>query len=158
MDDNEVLTHRGESLAEIEKFDDPKSDEDEDDDDGRNHSGKLDEQFVSDAHFGGGMLKKVDSENKSRKDLIDQMIMDSKKRKAEKQKERERTLDLTLKLDTQWKDIMQLVASPKGSRNDDGVVLKSDRKYASYDVLSKELIFEARGKVGIFLIVNQLIL
>lgn len=151
MDDNEVLTHRGESLAEIEKFEDPKSDNDDDDDnDGPNRGGKLDEQFVADAHFGGGMLKKVDSENKSRKDLIDQMIIDSKKRKAEKQKERERTLDLTLKLDNQWKDIMQLVASSKATKFDDDVVLKSDRKYASYDILSKELIFEARGKVWKF--------
>lgn len=154
LGDNEELTHRGESLADIEKFDDPKSDDDDDDqEDGRRRSGKLEQDFVSEAHFGGGMLKKVDGENKSRKDLIDQMIADSKKRKAEQQKLREQTLDLTEKLDTAWKDILPLVATPKNSRPDDNITLKSDRRFASYDILSKELIFEARGKVRVLLFV-----
>lgn len=39
--DSEVLTHRGQTLSEIEKFDDPRSDDDEDDDD-KFKSGKLD--------------------------------------------------------------------------------------------------------------------
>lgn len=41
--DDEVLTHRGQTLSEIEKFDDPRSDDDDDDEeDGRKKSGKLD--------------------------------------------------------------------------------------------------------------------
>lgn len=40
--DEEVLTHRGQTLSEIEKFDDPRSDDDDDDEDGRNKTGKLD--------------------------------------------------------------------------------------------------------------------
>jgi len=144
--DNEVLTHRGESLAEIEKFEDPRSDgEEEEDDDRRDKSGKLGEDFVSEAHFGGGMLKKVDMDNKSRKDMIDQMIAESKKKRAEQQRLREQTLDLTLKLDNEWKDVMRLVSSSKNK--DDGVTLKSEAKYSTYDILSKELMFEPRGKV-----------
>lgn len=60
--DEEVLTHKGQTLNEIEKFDDPRSDDDDDYDDlGNKNSGKLDENFVEDAHFGGGILKKSGS-------------------------------------------------------------------------------------------------
>lgn len=39
--DDEILTHRGQTLNEIEKFDDPRSDDDDDEDDRRKASGKL---------------------------------------------------------------------------------------------------------------------
>lgn len=44
--DEEVLTHRGQTLSEIEKFDDPRSDDDDEDEmDGRKKSGKLNGEF-----------------------------------------------------------------------------------------------------------------
>lgn len=78
---------------------------------------------------------------KSRKDLIDQLIAESKKRKAEQQKLREQTLDLTEKLDTEWKDLLPVISG--GPKASDVEKPKPD----SYDTLMRELKFEARGKV-----------
>lgn len=141
--DEEVLTHRGQTLNEIEKFDDPRSDDDDDDgeDNPFRSKGNLDADFVGDAHFGGGLLSRSNEDGtRSRKDLIDQLIAESKKRKAEQQKLREQTLDLTEKLDTDWKDLLPVINSaPKASEVE-------KPKPDSFDVLMRELKFEARGK------------
>nr|CAD7257690.1 unnamed protein product [Timema shepardi] len=140
MADEEILTHHGQSLNEIENFDDPRSDEEED----IEESGKLDARFVGDAHFGGGMLKKTSDDGAiSRKNLIEQLIAESKKRKVEKQRAREQTLDLTEKLDTDWKDLLPIVSASKKSSKDTQESFKPD----PYDTVMRELKFEARGKV-----------
>ncbi|KAL3268042.1 hypothetical protein HHI36_007172 [Cryptolaemus montrouzieri] len=143
LGEDEILTHRGQTLSEIEKFDDPKSeDEDFEDDD---VSGKLDKQFVEEAHFGGGVLKKTGIEGaKSHKDLIEQLIFESKKRKAEKQKIKEATLELTEKLDTEWKDLLPLVSKSKKKPEDEPVKPKLE----DYDKVMRELKFESRGTVS----------
>ena len=137
LNDEEVLTHRGQTLEEIEKFDDPKSD-DEFSDDG-NRAGKLDDQFVGDAHFGGGILSRSEA-GKSRKDLIDELIAESKKRKAEKQKIREQTIDLTEKLDSEWKDLLPIVSAANKTIEE-----APETKADDYDIAVRELKFEARG-------------
>ncbi|KAF7403186.1 hypothetical protein HZH68_005980 [Vespula germanica] len=137
LNDEEVLTHRGQTLEEIEKFDDPKSDDEFSDDE--NRDGKLNKKFVE-AHFGGGILSKSDS-TISRKDLIEQLIAESKKRKAEKQKIREETLDLTEKLDIEWKDLLPIMSASKISNQDPLDKVKVD----DYDIAVRELKFEARG-------------
>ncbi|XP_050310723.1 nucleolar protein 14 homolog [Anthonomus grandis grandis] len=143
--DDEVLTHRGQTLSEIEKFDDPRSEDEDDDDDDKRKNGRLDANFVEEVHFGGGVLTSTGQEGaKTHKQLIEQLIEESKKRKAEKQKIKEATLELTEKLDTEWKDLVQLVS-------------KKDKKDASeepkpnlddYDKVMRELRFEARGTVS----------
>lgn len=141
--DDEVLTHKGQTLSEIEKFEDPRSDDESLD--AENDSGKLDKQFVEDAHFGGGILKKTGKEGaKTHKELIEQLIAESKKRKAEKQKTKEATLELTEKLDSDWKDLLPLVNTNK--KDDDENVKKS--KIDDYDKVMRELKFEARGTVS----------
>lgn len=40
--EDEVLTHRGQTLSEIEKFDDPRSDDEEDDGEFSHKNGRLD--------------------------------------------------------------------------------------------------------------------
>lgn len=139
LNDDEVLTHRGQSLMDIEKYDDPRSDEDDYSDD-NDKTGKLDKKFVGDAHFGGGVLSKLNSEM-SRKDLIDQLIVESKKRKAERQKTREQTIDLTEKLDSEWRDLLPLVASSNKAMEKVEEKVKAD----DYDIAVRELKFEARG-------------
>ncbi|CAH0696996.1 unnamed protein product [Spodoptera exigua] len=145
--DDEVLTHRGQTLEQIEKFDDPRSD-DEEDEDGRKFGG-LGDEFVADGHFGGGMLSKTDSKDgaKSHKDLIEQLIAESKKRKAEKQKEKEQTLDLTEKLDTEWKDLQPVVF--KKMKTEESAIEKllsqAEKKSMDYDKMMRELKFEKRG-------------
>ncbi|XP_058803660.1 nucleolar protein 14 homolog [Phymastichus coffea] len=139
LNDDEVLTHRGQSLIDIEKYDDPRSDE-EDYDGNDNKSGKLDKKFVEDAHFGGGLLSKPDSEM-SRKDLIHELIVESKKRKAERQKLKEQTEDLTEKLDTEWRDLLPLISSSNKKNEEVDVKTKVD----DYDIAMRQLKFEARG-------------
>ncbi|XP_060529422.1 nucleolar protein 14 homolog [Cylas formicarius] len=140
--DDEIITHRGQTLSEIEKFDDPRSD-DESLEDGQ--TGKLDSDFVKDVHFGGGIFSKTGHDGAtSHKQLINQLIEESKKRKAEKQKIKETTLDLTEKLDTEWKDLMQIVNTKKSLGEDTADKHSLD----DYDKMLRELKFEARGTVS----------
>ncbi|CAK1594754.1 unnamed protein product [Parnassius mnemosyne] len=145
--DDEILTHRGQTLEQIEKFDDPRSDEE--DDDGGKKFGGLDDDFVAEGHFGGGILSKTDAQDgaKSHKDLIEQLIAESKKRKAEKQKEKEQTLDLTEKLDSEWKDL-QPVVFKKARVEEESLIdklLSKAEKGQDYDKMMRELRFEKRG-------------
>jgi len=133
---DEILTHRGQTLEEIEKFDDPRSDDELSDNE--NVNGKLDKNFVE-THFGGGTLSKADS-TLSRKDLIDQLIAESKKRKAEKQKIREQTIDLTEKLDSEWRHLLPFISTSKESMED-----INETKTDTYDITVRQLKFEARG-------------
>uniref|UniRef100_A0A6M2DRW4 Putative nucleolar protein n=1 Tax=Xenopsylla cheopis TaxID=163159 RepID=A0A6M2DRW4_XENCH len=136
-----MLTHKGQTLQEIEKFDDPRSDDEFSDDD-QKKKGKLEGSFVAEAHFGGGMFKSTGEEGaKSRKDLIEQLIMESKKRKLEKQREREATIEMTEKLDSEWKDLLPLVNKNKGSKIQEPIEKAKD----DYDMVVKQLKFEARG-------------
>ncbi|XP_023248077.1 nucleolar protein 14 homolog [Copidosoma floridanum] len=135
LNDEEMLTHRGQALIDIEKYDDPKSDEESDEE----KSGNLGKKFVEEAHFGGGMLSKPKSEM-SRNDIISQLIAESKMRKAERQMTKEKTLQLTEKLDSEWKDLMPLLASSKASKND-----VEEEKIDDYDRALREMKFEARG-------------
>ncbi|XP_053619397.1 nucleolar protein 14 homolog [Plodia interpunctella] len=146
--DDEILTHRGQTLEQIEKFDDPRSD-DEDDEEGKKFGG-LDDDFVSEGHFGGGILSKTDSKDgaKSHKDLIEQLIAESKKRKAEKQKEKEQTLDLTEKLDSEWKDLQPVVFKKARMQEEsiiDKLLSQAEKKNMDYDKMMRELKFEKRG-------------
>ena len=63
--------------------------------------------FVEETHFGGFMTKSdadfADGRANTRKEWIEQMISESKKKKAEKQKVAEETVELTRDLDAEWK-------------------------------------------------------
>ena len=137
-DEEEVLTHRGQTLAEIEKFEDPRSDDDYSDDE--NRDGRLDKKFVSEAHFGGGILSKSNGVHTG-KNLIEELIKESKKRKAEKQKIRQETIDLTEKLDADWKDLIPMMAGYKRT----GMEVEERKKPDDYDRAVRELKFEIRG-------------
>ncbi|XP_023944280.2 nucleolar protein 14 homolog [Bicyclus anynana] len=146
--DDEILTHRGQTLEQIEKFDDPRSSDDEDEE---RRFGGLGDEFVSEGHFGGGVLSKSDSKDgaKSHKDLIEQLIAESKKRKVEKQKEKEQTLDLTEKLDSEWKDLQPVVFKcQKEKEKEESIIdklLSKEEKGLDYDRMMRELRFEKRG-------------
>lgn len=141
--DDEVLTHRGQTLTEIEKFDDPRSDDEDDAED----TGRLGSDFVGDAHFGGGILSKAGSDGAmSHRDLIDKLITESKKRKAEKQKTREKTLELTEKLDTEWKDLIPIVSSSVKNAKEQEDTSATTAESDDYDKVMQGLRFEARGQ------------
>ncbi|KAK0182608.1 hypothetical protein PV327_000728 [Microctonus hyperodae] len=140
LNDEEILTHRGQTLEEIEKFDDPKS-EDEFSDDDDYKGGQLGKKFVSDAHFGGGLLSNS-NEQSSGKQLIQDLIAESKKRKAEQQNIREQTIELTKKLDSEWRDLAPIMASTTPKVDKSIEKPKAD----DYDIAVRELQFERRGK------------
>lgn len=111
---------------------------------------------MSEGHFGGGILSKTEQDGaKSHKDLIEQLIAESKKRKAEKQKEKEQTLDLTEKLDSEWKDLQPVVFKrPRiEEKSEESIIDKllsqAENKSADYDKMMRELKFDRRGTVSI---------
>ncbi|KAF4527671.1 hypothetical protein B566_EDAN015128 [Ephemera danica] len=142
LGDDEVLTHKGHTLNEIEKFDDPRSDDEDED------GGKLEASFVGDAHFGGGFLRKAEPDEdafQSRQNLIQQLIIESKKRKAEKQRESEKAVAMTEKLDADWKELQSIVLQSKANMDKDDAP-ETRGKIDSYDKAVREMKFESRGK------------
>lgn len=138
-----MLTHRGQTLADIEKFDDPRSDSENEDDI------RLGKSFVSDAHFGGGVLKKGDESEETRQNretLIDNLIAESKKRKEERQKEKEETDDLTDKLDLEFKDVLDVLSGIRTPKKSE--VPPPKLPDSAYDILVRELRFDPRVKPG----------
>ncbi|NXH48012.1 NOP14 protein, partial [Dicaeum eximium] len=150
LNEDEELTHYGQSLAEIEKLNDIV-----DSDSDTEERGTLSAELTA-AHFGGGgglLRKKVSSEQqdeeeekpKSRKELIEEMIAKSKQEKQERQTRRESALELTEKLDKDWKEIQTVIArkTPKSERKDKEV---EKPKPDEYDMIVRELGFEMKAK------------
>ncbi|NWW82017.1 NOP14 protein, partial [Climacteris rufus] len=150
LNEDEELTHYGQSLAEIEKLNDIV-----DSDSDTEERGTLSAELTA-AHFGGGgglLRKKVSSEQqdeeeekpKSRKELLEEMIAKSKQEKQERQTRRESALELTEKLDKDWKEIQTLIARkpPKSERKDKEA---EKPKPDEYDMIVRELGFEMKAK------------
>lgn len=142
-DEDEDLTHYGQSLSEIEKFEDPVISDDEDEDEDR---GKISGKMVSEEHFGGFLFEtkegQADQTNKSWKEKMEETIAKSKKEKLERQMEKEKTLQMTEKLDSEFKDLMMLMAKSKKPKNQDEEKAKVD----DYDIAVRELKFESKGE------------
>ncbi|XP_071170324.1 nucleolar protein 14-like isoform X2 [Mytilus edulis] len=140
-DNEEELTHYGQSLSEIEKFDNPDiSDEDDED------QGRIDGKLVSQEHFGGFLensnyVSVGGGDNKSWKERMEELITKSKKEKHERQMEKEKSLQLTQQLDDDWKSLRFLMASGR-NKEDDTVKPKKD----DYDIAVRELQFEMKSK------------
>ena len=103
MGEEENLTHYGQSISEIEQFDDDPRSDDEDEEKNK----KMDAEM----NFGGFMTKSdvefSTGKGNSRQDYIEEMIAESKKRKFEQQKDKEEALKKTQDLDSKWKDIFK---------------------------------------------------
>merc|ERR1712059_220111 len=143
LGDDFSLTHGGDSLENIDKFDNPHSDDDADQDE------LLSKQFVEEAHF-GGFMSKADDEFKAgkgntRKDFIDNLIKESKKKKAEKRKADQEAEDKTNALDDNWKGLLKNLTGWGGSKEDDE---NTTGKYDPYDMLVKQLGFEKKEARG----------
>ncbi|NWV25589.1 NOP14 protein, partial [Origma solitaria] len=150
LNEDEELTHYGQSLAEIEKLNDIV-----DSDSDTEERGALSAELTA-AHFGGGgglLRKKIPNEQqdedeerpKSRKELLEEMIAKSKQEKQERQTRRESALELTEKLDKDWKEIQTLIArkTPKSERKDKEA---EKPKPDEYDMIVRELGFEMKAK------------
>ncbi|XP_003773477.1 nucleolar protein 14 [Sarcophilus harrisii] len=147
LNEDEELTHYGQSLADIEKFNDIV-----DSDSDTEERGMLSAELTA-SHFGGGggLLRKKTSEPgeeeekpKSRKELIEELIAKSKQEKRERQIQRENALELTEKLDSDWKEIQSLLShkTPKWEKKDKEEKPKPD----AYDMMVRELGFEMKAQ------------
>ncbi|XP_051819881.1 nucleolar protein 14 [Antechinus flavipes] len=147
LNEDEELTHYGQSLADIEKFNDIV-----DSDSDTEERGMLSAELTA-SHFGGGggLLRKKTSEPgeeeekpKSRKELIEELIAKSKQEKRERQIQRENALELTEKLDSDWKEIQSLLShkTPKLEKKDKEEKPKPD----AYDIMVRELGFEMKAQ------------
>ena len=136
------LTHGGENLSEIDKFGNPNSDNDEDEEE------LLGKEFVDQAHFGGFMTKADDDfkagKANSRKDIIENLIRESKKKKAEKRKLEEEAEEKTAALDQGWKNLFGKRPTGLKMRDEDPAA-----SYDPYDMLVKQLSFQKKeAKAG----------
>ncbi|XP_053107859.1 nucleolar protein 14 [Hemicordylus capensis] len=148
LNEEEDLTHYGQSLADIEKLNDII-----DSDSDTEEKGMLSAELTA-AHFGGGGLlsKKVptghqneaDQKPKSRKELIEELIAKSKQEKRERQTQRENILELTEKLNSDWKEIQGFL-SHKGSKSETKQV-EEKPKADEYDIIVRELGFEMKAQ------------
>ncbi|XP_022212761.2 LOW QUALITY PROTEIN: nucleolar protein 14 homolog [Drosophila obscura] len=132
LNDDELLTHRGQTLEDIEQYRDERSDDEELDDEA------LDADFTSAAHFGGD---ENETSPHDRQVAIDEMIAEQKRRKNEIDKEKNEVYDLTEKLDANYRLLLPLVA--KATKDEQEAKPPAD----AYDKLLKEMIFEPRGSV-----------
>ncbi|TNN83255.1 Nucleolar protein 14 [Liparis tanakae] len=113
LNEEEELTHYGQSLAEMEKFNDMVNSDDDD----FEEKGLLSAELTA-SHFGGGGLlrKRTPGEDgeerhraKSRQELIEELIQKSKQEKRDRQVRKEEAQELTEKLDLEWKSIQTLM-------------------------------------------------
>ncbi|XP_033633176.1 nucleolar protein 14-like isoform X2 [Asterias rubens] len=150
LNEDEDLTHYGQSLADIEKFEDTEFMSDDEDQDCN-----LGAKYVADEHFGGFLLKKKtddkkeeDSKPKSRQEILDEVIANSKKSKYERQHQKEDMLNLTEKLDEDWKTVASLIGSNKILRTSqrDKSTPEVRPKADDYDIAVRELMFDMKAK------------
>ncbi|XP_017262985.1 nucleolar protein 14 [Kryptolebias marmoratus] len=151
LNEEEELTHYGQSLAEIEKFNDSVNSDDESEE-----KGLLSAELTA-SHFGGGgglLRKKTSGEEqeeqgslraKSRQELIEELIQKSKQEKRERQVQKEEAQELTEKLDQEWKSIQALMVTktPKSERVDKP---EEKPKLEEYDMMVRELGFEMKAQ------------
>uniref|UniRef100_A0A4W5Q2U2 NOP14 nucleolar protein homolog (yeast) n=1 Tax=Hucho hucho TaxID=62062 RepID=A0A4W5Q2U2_9TELE len=149
LNEEEELTHYGQSLSEMEKLNDMV-----DSDDDADEKGMLSAELTA-SHFGGGGLlrRKTQGEKdnggnqraKSRQELIEELILKSKQEKRERQNQKEESQVLTEKLDQDWKSIQGLLAhknAPKADRQEE----EDKPKLDEYDMMVRELGFEMKAQ------------
>ncbi|GIY91851.1 nucleolar protein 14 [Caerostris extrusa] len=110
-DDDDDLTHKGVPLHALKKLnhDQPSSDDDDDNE-------QLDAAFVKKAHF-GGFASGLNQEPPSHKEIINQLILDSKQQKHEKKMEKELALELNETMKQNWRATYGKVTSKTNQRS-----------------------------------------
>ncbi|KAG2186157.1 hypothetical protein INT43_002595 [Umbelopsis isabellina] len=171
-DDEENLTHYGQSLANIDDFDEADLELSDSED-----RGVIDPRTVSRAHFGGFGEEEEDMKNpdrvKSKAEVMREVIAKSKMHKMERQKEKDEDESVRKDLDDEFDDIRGLLdmAKPSGrkplpSQNRVFERVEDERKdkeleeaaqkfsqakeneddYQDYDKFVRELAFDQRAK------------
>ncbi|GBB85519.1 hypothetical protein RclHR1_12000011 [Rhizophagus clarus] len=151
-DDDDDLTHYGQSLAEIDDFDEPDLALSEDD-----GKGTIDMETVSRSHF-GGFENTNDNDvgyKKSKNEIMKEIIAKSKVHKYKCQLEKDENEKVRQELDVELDSIRNLLIIPHGEpfqesafqkQSDSIEADKSDEKYEEYDRIVRELAFEKRAR------------
>ncbi|KAI0236881.1 nucleolar complex protein 14 [Massospora cicadina] len=106
-DEEEDLTHFGQSLGEMDTFEDPVITDDEDD------KGVISQDVVRTSHFGGFEAKRLEDETrvKSKSEVMKEIITKSKHFKHERQKAKEEDENLRMELDEGMDELKSLLNS-----------------------------------------------
>ena len=108
----------------------------------------LSAEYVSEAHFGGFLtrsdLEFAEGKSNTRKEWIDNMISESRKRKAERQKDHADTVNMTVDLDKKWKSLMPSLKSSGAIYTKKEDVVAEEQDTDPYNVLMRELAFEVK--------------
>ncbi|KAL0070159.1 nucleolar complex protein 14 [Marasmius tenuissimus] len=166
LEDEDELTHYGQSLSNMDDFDNTGLGlEDDDEDEG---TGRIDQDVVKHTHFGGFDEEEEDEDDeneeparkKSKAEVMAEVIAKSKEHKMLRQMDKEKGDDLRHELDQGFDSIRDLLFAappeppnpsssgsnsiPLGIRDD--TTLFEDKKTEDYDQNVKALMFEKRAK------------
>ena len=145
LEDDEELTHFGQSLGDNATLD--WSDNDASDDER-----SLDKEIASKYNFGGGGDGTEggpdDGRQKTKKEIMEEIIKKSKTYKAERRKDKEETDQLVDELNEDFKEIQGLLKSRSDplAQNEEEVVLEKDDDAVEYNKLKSILGMDLRAR------------
>ena len=135
--DDDELTHFGQSLADMDNFDDA----------GLKLTDDEGEEQDPEENFGGFLTKKKQDDDqddhdkkKTRQEIMDEVVANAKKKKYERQIVKEEAFEITQKLDNELKDIQGLLIKWDNSKP-----AVREEKPDDYDKNVKSLMFEAKA-------------
>ncbi|TFL05986.1 nucleolar protein 14 [Pterulicium gracile] len=159
LEDEEELTHYGQSLSRLDDFDGAELGLSEDDEDPEGRSGQLDRSVVRNTHFSGfddedeGDEEDEDGEparKKSKAEVMAEVIAKSKGHKMLRQMERDKEDNLRHELDNDFDAIKALLHAPDPASGTNTVRLGYERPRGTaedqYDANVRELAFEKRAQ------------
>ncbi|EIN11075.1 Nop14-like protein [Punctularia strigosozonata HHB-11173 SS5] len=145
LDDETELTHYGQSLSNLDDFDGAGlalDDEEEEED-----RGQLDASVVKRAHFGGFSDDEEGDEpdrQKSKAEVMAEVIAKSKEHKARRQLEAQENADLRMELDQEFDALRSLLTAASATAQEAGQIL--EKKDADYDAAVRSLAFDQKAK------------
>ncbi|EIW76222.1 Nop14-like protein [Coniophora puteana RWD-64-598 SS2] len=165
LEEEEDLTHYGQSLSKLDDFDNVGFPMDEDDDE-EGPSGRIDKEVVQKTHFGGFEDEQSEEEEeqpdrkKSKAEVMAEVIAKSKEHKLRRQMEREAEENMRHELDQDFASLRSLLYAPNPSSaasiegaletSIDQVKPLNDESGANfdknYDQNVRELAFDQRAK------------
>ncbi|KAF5379307.1 hypothetical protein D9757_007666 [Collybiopsis confluens] len=167
LEDEDELTHYGQSLSRLDDFDDIglRADDDEEDD----GSGQINKNIVKHAHFGGFEEEDEDDDEgvlnsstfsdrqiltsskparkKSKAEVMAEVIAKSKDHKLRRQMEKEDGENVRHELDQDFDALRNLIYAPDPSATgSNSTPLVETEKTVNYDQVVRELVFDQRAK------------
>ncbi|KZV76010.1 Nop14-like protein [Peniophora sp. CONT] len=152
LDDEDELTHYGQSLSKLDDFDNAGLTLDDEDEDAR---GQIDGSTVGRGHFGGFDDDEEGSEpdrKKSKAEVMAEVIAKSKEHKIQRQEQKLADDDVRHQLDQELDSIRSLLLKPDPVseslvKSNDGLNTgKAAEKDQEYDQFIRELVFDKRAR------------